>query len=190
MSTPTVTRETLNRPTRIRPCLNQLGNQRRTDKSRRLVKKIRMMMSPLSPTDMRLSCSTSRLRRRIRPPSLRSSSRERLRSRGRAHRHFLSLDFRPFMKKTSFSTPTEAIVPIQAIIRRVEMWRGCLGLAYLCPALSIAGASLSRPCSVSTSRSSNRTCATNASGSRTEHHAFAHGKFCGSFDRRMSPSWL
>jgi len=43
---------------------------------------------------------------------------------------------------------------------RVEMWRGCLGLAYLCPALSSAGASLSRPCPVSTSRSSNRTCAT------------------------------
>ena len=31
------------------------------------------------------------------------------------------------------------------------MWRGCLGLAYLFPALSSAGASLARPCPVSTS---------------------------------------
>jgi len=36
----------------------------------------------------------------------------------------------------------------------VEMWRGGLGLAYLLPALSAAGASLARPHSVSTSRSS------------------------------------
>ncbi|MGH8478914.1 MAG: hypothetical protein ACREXK_04895, partial [Gammaproteobacteria bacterium] len=40
---------------------------------------------------------------------------------------------------------------------RVEMWRGGLGLAYLFPALSFAGASLATPCSVSTSRSSNWT---------------------------------
>ncbi len=33
---------------------------------------------------------------------------------------------------------------------RVEMWRGGLGLAYLFPALSSAGASRARPCSVST----------------------------------------
>jgi len=31
------------------------------------------------------------------------------------------------------------------------MWRGSLGLAYLFPALSSAGASLAGPCSVSTS---------------------------------------
>ena len=48
----------------------------------------------------------------------------------------------------------------------VEMWRGGLGSAYLLPALSSAGASLSGPCSVSTSRSSNRTCLSQASGSR------------------------
>ena len=48
----------------------------------------------------------------------------------------------------------------------VEMWRGGLGSAYLVPALSSAGASLSGPCSVSTSRSSNRTCLSQASGSR------------------------
>src|ERR1700676_4936963 len=40
---------------------------------------------------------------------------------------------------------------------RVEMWRGGLGSAYLLPALSAAGASLSGPCSVSTSRTSKRT---------------------------------
>jgi hypothetical protein len=49
---------------------------------------------------------------------------------------------------------------------RVEMWRGGLGSAYLLPALSAAGASLSGPCSVSTSRSSNRTGLFQASGSR------------------------
>ena len=70
---------------------------------------------------------------------------------------------------------------------RVGMSRGGLGMAYLVPTLSVAGASLSIPCSVFTSRSSNRTCASRASGSRTEHHAFAHGRLCGSFGRQMSP---
>src|SRR5271155_622074 len=46
------------------------------------------------------------------------------------------------------------------------MWRGGLGSAYRLPALSSGGASLSGPCSVSTSRSSNRTCGFAASGSR------------------------
>jgi hypothetical protein len=50
---------------------------------------------------------------------------------------------------------------------RVERWRGGLGSAYRLPALSSAGASLALPCSVSTSRSSNRTCRFPASGSRT-----------------------
>jgi transposase len=49
---------------------------------------------------------------------------------------------------------------------RVEMWRGGLGGLYLFPALSSAGASLASPCSVSTSRSSNRTGGFPASGSR------------------------
>ena len=48
----------------------------------------------------------------------------------------------------------------------VEMWRGGLGSAYLLPAFSSAGASIAGPCSVSTSRSSNRTCLSQASGSR------------------------
>jgi hypothetical protein len=59
---------------------------------------------------------------------------------------------------------------------RVEMWRGGLGLACLLPALSFAGASLSKPCPVSTSRSSNWTGAFNASSSRRKHHDFAHEK--------------
>jgi hypothetical protein len=50
---------------------------------------------------------------------------------------------------------------------RVERWRGGLGVAYLCPALSFAGASLAAPCSVSTSRSSNRACEFPAHGSPT-----------------------
>jgi len=58
----------------------------------------------------------------------------------------------------------------------VEVWRGGLGSAYPLPALSFAGASLTEPCSVSTPRSSTRTCATNASGSRRKGHVFAHGK--------------
>jgi hypothetical protein len=47
------------------------------------------------------------------------------------------------------------------------MWRGGLGGAYPLPALSYAGASLAPPCSVSTPRSSNRTCGFAASGSPT-----------------------
>ncbi len=50
---------------------------------------------------------------------------------------------------------------------RVEMWRGGLGWAYLLPSLSSDGASRAQPCSVSTSRSSNRTCGFPASGFRT-----------------------
>ena len=66
--------------------------------------------------------------------------------------------------------------PLVLLNCRVEMWRGGLGLAYPFPALSSAGASLSGPYSVSTSRSSNRTCGFPASGSRRKHHGFAHEK--------------
>ena len=45
------------------------------------------------------------------------------------------------------------------------MWRGGLEAAYLFPPLSSGGASIASPCSVSTSRSSNRTCGFPASGS-------------------------
>ena len=68
------------------------------------------------------------------------------------------------------------------------MWRGRLGSAYLLPALSSAGASLSGPCSVSTSRSSNRTCGTTASGSRRKCHDVAHGKLPVRAVRRTRPS--
>jgi hypothetical protein len=60
-----------------------------------------------------------------------------------------------------------------APLGRVETWRGGLGRAYRFPALSSAGASLAPPCSVSTSRSSNRTCRSPASGSHSEPQAFA-----------------
>ena len=56
---------------------------------------------------------------------------------------------------------------------RVEVWRGGFGAAYLFPALSGAGASRAVPCSVSRPRSSNRTCSSPASGSRSKVHAFA-----------------
>ena len=46
------------------------------------------------------------------------------------------------------------------------MWRGGLGGAYRLPTLSSVGASLAPPCFRSTPRSSNRTCAFAASGSR------------------------
>jgi transposase len=59
---------------------------------------------------------------------------------------------------------------------RVEVWRGGLGPAYPLPPLSSGGASLACPCSVSTPRSSNRTCRFPASGSRTDHHTFALGR--------------
>jgi hypothetical protein len=44
--------------------------------------------------------------------------------------------------------------------------------------IGVAGASISRSCSVSTSRSSNLTGGFPASGSRTRLHAFAHGRLC------------
>ena len=53
------------------------------------------------------------------------------------------------------------------------MWRGGVGAAYLFPPLSSGGASIASPCSVSTSRSSNRTCGFPASGSPTAV-AFRH----------------
>src|SRR5438445_271449 len=70
---------------------------------------------------------------------------------------------------------------------RVERGRGGLGNAYLLPALSLAGASRARPYSVSTSRSSNRTCGFPASGSRTRSHACAHEKGGGRPSSRISP---
>ena len=53
------------------------------------------------------------------------------------------------------------------------MWRGGLGAAYLFPPLSSGGASIAAPCSVFTSRPSNRTCGFPASGSPTAV-AFRH----------------
>jgi hypothetical protein len=50
---------------------------------------------------------------------------------------------------------------------RVERWRGGTDEAYLFPTLSVVGASLASPFSVSTSRSSNRACGFLAHGSPT-----------------------
>ena len=72
-------------------------------------------------------------------------------------------------------------------VSRVEMWRGGLGGACLFPPLSSVGASISPPCSVSTSRSSNRTGGFPASGSRTRFHAFAHGRSCVRFGKFNNP---
>jgi hypothetical protein len=67
-------------------------------------------------------------------------------------------------------------------VGRVEEWRGGLGRAQRCPALSVAGASLAPPCSVSTPRSSNRTCGFAASGSPTEFAGRSTGQHaCWSF---------
>lgn len=68
------------------------------------------------------------------------------------------------------------------------MWRGGLGLACLYPALSFAGASLSKPCPVSTSRSLNWTGAFNASSSLRKLHDFAHEKLRGRSDIRTKPN--
>jgi len=70
------------------------------------------------------------------------------------------------------------------------MWRGVLGAAYLFPALSSAGASIAIPCSVSTSRSSNRTGPFQASGSRRKVHDVAHGKLLVRLVRQTRPSPL
>ena len=77
---------------------------------------------------------------------------------------------------------------ISTVGGRVEMWRGGVGSAYLLPALSFAGASLAGPCSVSTSRSSNRTGAFNASGSRRKPHVFAHGELRVRWASRSKPN--
>ena len=58
------------------------------------------------------------------------------------------------------------------------MWRGGLGRACPFPTLSVVGALIASPCSVSTSRSSNRTCGFPASGFRTRTHAFACNVSC------------
>ncbi len=85
-------------------------------------------------------------------------------------RSIVRWDFRPGAGQ--YSAPPQPLT----VSSRVEMWRGGVGLAYPFPALSYAGASLAKPCPVSTPRSSNRTCAINASGSRRKHHGFAHEK--------------
>ena len=96
-----------------------------------------------------------------------------LRSAGFALRMFIAA--RPLLRSPSISICLLCQKLTNEKSGRVERWRGGLGWTYLLPALSFAGASLVQPCSVSTSRSSNRTCRFPASGFRTRTHAFAHG---------------
>ncbi len=80
----------------------------------------------------------------------------------------------------SSALPPGSDVPDLLRVRGVMVESGCgavaVGSAYLFPPLSSGGASIAEPYSVSTPRSSNRTGAINASGSRTSHHTFAHGR--------------
>jgi len=73
---------------------------------------------------------------------------------------------------------------------RVEMWRGGRRYPLNCCRLFRLAVSQSRVrSSVSTSRSSNRTCSSPASGSRTEHHAFTHDGPPACAVRRTSPKY-
>src|SRR6266568_4624830 len=71
---------------------------------------------------------------------------------------------------------------------RVEMWRGGFRFEHICSRLfRLAVPYWFDHGSVSTSRSSNRTCRSPASGSRTRPHAFVHGTSCPSLFKRTSP---
>ena len=72
------------------------------------------------------------------------------------------------------------------VIGRVEMWRSGFRLNISVSAsFVLAVPKWFSPDSVSTSRSSNRTCRFPASGSRTRLHAFTHGTSCPSAVRRV-----
>jgi hypothetical protein len=62
---------------------------------------------------------------------------------------------------------------------RFEEWRGGLGEALRVAGSFVCRCPSSLPCSVSTPRSSNRTCGFPAYGSRTRTHAFALKRRCG-----------
>jgi len=79
---------------------------------------------------------------------------------------FFSCSIRFSWSQRSLAEKTISSAVLDRSLRRVEMWRGGVGGVYPFPALLFADASLTPPCSVSTSRSSNRTCGSPASGSR------------------------
>jgi hypothetical protein len=136
------------------------------DPSRRLP---RPGVGPFTPHRRRRNRPTAQ---RLRPPPLYPQGREGL-GRGRARRRPCGYKI---LQKAHFRMTGRRESSASARCR-VEEWRGSLGLAYLLPALSAAGASIASPCPVSTPRSSNRTGAFNASGSRTRlDHPFAHGE--------------
>ena len=93
-------------------------------------------------------------------------------------RSLLSVENKPFPEERAHPGIQLAEPSVELCHPLVESRCGAvvLGLAYLLPVLSFAGASLSEPCPVSTSRSSNWTGAFNASSSRRKYHDFAHEK--------------
>jgi hypothetical protein len=118
--------------------------------------------------------------------------RKALSSPGNPVPRVINVDKNPVFPAAIEALKTEGVLPRRVRLRQcgVEVWRGGLGGVYPLPALSAAGASLTPSCSVSTPRSSNRTGAANASGSRRKVHEFAHGKLRGRVVRRTSPSTL
>ena len=78
-------------------------------------------------------------------------------------------EFRDAWRRHQSRSPEPAGLPLASrfLTGRVERWRGGTGEAYLFPTLSVVGASIASPYSVSTSRSSNRACGFLAHGSPT-----------------------
>ena len=103
------------------------------------------------------------------------------------HRQYMSLSFTHLRQNSSLQNarfllqtcllckvapPSRHCLALRA--RRVEEWRGGVGAALLVAGPFGCRCPSSSPCSVSTPRSSNRTCRFAASGSRTRvTHAFA-----------------
>ena len=118
--------------------------------------------------------------------------RRAIEASGNAMPRVMNVDKNPAYPAAVAALKAEEAIPRRVALRQcgVEVWRGGLDGAYLFPALSSAGASLAASCSVFTPRSSNRTGAANASGSRRKVHDFAHGKLRGRAVRRTRPSTL
>jgi hypothetical protein len=91
-----------------------------------------------------------------------------------------------------FSAPSGRLysqtVAFRHAFSRVEMWRGSLGWPICFRPFRLPVPHYPDLASVSTSRSSNRTGAIHASGSRRKHHAFAHGKLAVRWVSRAKPN--
>jgi hypothetical protein len=167
---------------------------------------------PLSPMLRRLWSNSTRMRRtrtakrcvtskRPLPPQTKIAVQQPMRLFGRLSRKssFIYEDHTsPWRSKYTASSP-----PCSGFLRgprpiprvwgctgcgRVEMWRGGFRFEHICSRLfRLAVPHWFDHGSVSTSRSSNRTCSSPASGSRTRSHAFVHGTSCPSLFKRTSP---